>query len=312
MFVSNSSTRGNASRPGRIDKRRRVAILAAVTLTAVAGCALLAEPEGPPRKENIFAVTQSNRLINFNAGQPARLIGDRPLAGLKAGERVIGIDYRVARGLLYALGASGQLYLVDTGTATAKPVGTGLEGSEPARGDIGFDFNPTVDRIRLIVNGQVSARMHPDTGRLVDGNAGEPGVQLDGRLAYAAHDVNHGRSPRVLAAAYTYNKVDEKITTNYAIDAAAGVLATQGTIEGARTAVSPNTGQLFTVGSLNVGAIGSVAFDIADLNNAAFAAITAPGASRSGWYLIDLKSGAATSLGTIGGGEAIAGAAIEP
>ena len=66
-----------------IDKRRRVALLSAVALTAVAGCALLAEPEGPPRKENVFAVTQSNRLISFNSGQPARLLGNRPLAGLK-------------------------------------------------------------------------------------------------------------------------------------------------------------------------------------------------------------------------------------
>ena len=66
------------------------------------------------------------------------------------------------------------------------------------------------------------------------------------------------------------------------------------------------------MGPLKVGAIGSVAFDIADLNNAAFAAVTAPGAGQSRWYLIDLKSGAATLLGTIGGGEAIAGAAVEP
>ena len=85
-----------------------------------------------------------------------------------------------------------------------------------------------------------------------------------------------------------------------------------GTAEGIRPAVSPNTGQLFTVGPLDVGAIGSAAFDIADLNNADFAAITAPGARRSRWYLIDLGSGATTSLGTIGGGEAIAGVAIEP
>ncbi len=192
MFVSGHSRSSSPSRPGPIGRRRRAAMLAAVALTAVAGCALLAESEGPAPKENIFPVTQSIRLINFNAG-----------------ERVVGIDYRVARGLLYALGASGQLYLVDTGTATAKPVGTGLEGLEPMRGDIGFDFNPTVDRIRLIVNGQVNTRIHPDTGRLADSNAEAPGVQLDGRLAYAANDVNHGRSPSVLAAAYTYNKVDE-------------------------------------------------------------------------------------------------------
>lgn len=105
---------------------------------------------------------------------------------------------------------------------------------------------------------------------------------------------------------------DEKPTTNYAIDTAAGTLVTMGTVEGAKSAVSPDSGQLITVGALNVGAIGSAAFDIADLNNATFAAITAPGASRSRWYLIDLRSGATKALGIIGVGETIMGVAIEP
>lgn len=292
--------------------RRRVLAVAAIAATALAGCASMAEPEGPALKENAYAVTQSMRLISFNAGQPARVLGNRPLTGLEAGERIVGIDYRVARGMLYALGERGRIYVIDTAAAAAKPIGDGLQGLELAGGDPAFDFNPTVDRIRLVTGGVVSARAHPDTGRVVDSNADTPGMQLDGRLAYVPGDVNAGKTPRVQAAAYTYNKVDEKITTNFAIDAAAGVLVTQGTREGMKQGVSPNSGQLFTVGPLKAGAIGQVSFDIADPSNAAFVAITAPGAKRSRWFRVDLASGLATPLGTIGVSEPVNGMAIEP
>lgn len=222
-----TSTRSSISTISRLTRRCRAVLLAALALGAVAGCATMAEPEGPPRKENVFAVTQSNRLISFNAGQPARILGNRPLTGLAAGEKIVGIDYRVARGLLYGLGAGGQLYLIDAATATAKPVGGVLLGAGVTADDLGFDFNPTVDRIRLVTGGTVSSRIHPETGALVDANPDVPGLQLDGRLFYTVGDVNAGKTPRVQGAAYSYNKVNEKITTNYAIDAAAAVLVTQ-------------------------------------------------------------------------------------
>ncbi len=293
----------------------RVLVHALLVLGTVSGCATIPEPLGPLRQETVFAVTESNRLIRFNAGQPAKILDNRRLEGLPDGERILAIDFRVARGMLYGLGGKGQLYVIEPSTAVAKPVGAGLKDEslvqDSLKGDIGFDFNPTVDRIRLVKD-QLNARIHPDTGQLVDASPEAPGIQLDGPLAYAADDTNRGRKPQLAAAAYSYNKIDEKITTNFAIDAAAGVLVTQGSREGAQPAVSPNTGRLFTVGPLNAGQIRHVAFDIADLNNAAFAAIAAPGAARSRWFSIDLANGAAVPIGTIGVREPVIGIAIEP
>ncbi len=98
------------SDPARILRRAaRAAATGTLLLAGAAGladCATTAEPEGPPRKETIFAVTESSRLIQFNAGQPGRLLGNRPLTGLEAGKRVLAIDHRVARGHLYALGST--------------------------------------------------------------------------------------------------------------------------------------------------------------------------------------------------------------
>jgi hypothetical protein len=61
------------------------------------------EPAGAPRPETVYAVTDAHELVRFNAGQPRRLLARVPLRGLAAGDALVGIDYRVARGVLYAL-----------------------------------------------------------------------------------------------------------------------------------------------------------------------------------------------------------------
>ncbi|MFI8466804.1 DUF4394 domain-containing protein [Stutzerimonas stutzeri] len=77
--------------------------------------------------------------------------------------------------------------------------------------------------------------------------------------------------------------------------------------------MSPNTGRLYTVGSLGVAGINDAHLDIADLNNAAFAWIsTTQHAASAQLYLIDLTTGAATPLGKVGSGESLRGIAIEP
>lgn len=278
----------------------------------LAGCAsgMVQEPEGPVRAEKAVAVTVSNKLIRFNSGQPGRIVSTKPITGLQPGEMVLGIDYRVAKDALYALGSSGRLYTLDEETAVATVVGTpfavALEGS-----DFGFDFNPTVDRIRVVSQTGQNLRLHPDTGAVVDSNADTAGVQTDGKLAFAAGDPNAGSVPTVTAAAYSYNKANPRITTNYALDSRTGTLVTQGSREGATPAVSPNTGQLFTVGSLKM-PFDTAAFDIQAVSDVAFAALNGRSGGASRWVTIDLQTGAARSLGVIGGGEAVRAIALEP
>ena len=83
-------------------------------------------------------------------------------------------------------------------------------------------------------------------------------------------------------------------------------------MEGSTPVVSPNTGQLRTVGKLGAGSFKNATFDIADVSGVAYAALTDANAKASRWVEIDLKPGAATLLGVIGGGETIRGAAVEP
>jgi hypothetical protein len=275
----------------------RLSLLAIVSL--LAACASPPEPIGEPRKETVFAVTDTAELIKFNAGQPQRVLARQPLQGLDAGDQLLGIDFRVARGVLYALSASGKVYTIDTASAKLTRIGTQAVALAPGRWEI--DFNPVADRIRVVAGHGANLRLHPDTGAL---------AATDPAPAYAAADKAAGKAPQVAAAAYTYNKANDKLTTNYAIDIGLGTLVTQGSKEGAEPVVSPNTGQLFTVGPLGTGPVEAAAFDIADIGNTALAALRIGGRTRL--HLVDLASGQATAIGTVGDGHALWGLAIEP
>jgi Domain of unknown function (DUF4394) len=284
--------------------------LSVVVVASLAGCASTPnETVGPARDEKAVAVTASNLLVKFNAGQPQKILARVPLTGLAAGETVLGVDYRISKDTLYLLGSSGRLYTVDEAKGALTPVGANfavqLSGTQ-----YGFDFNPTVDRIR-VVSGTQNLRLHPDTGAVVDANPNVDGVQIDAPLAYAATDANTGKTPRIVAAAYSYNKANPKITTNYVLDAATGTLALQGSREGTTPAVSPNTGQLSTVGKLGV-AFDDAHFDIQALSDVAFAALSATGQRGTRWYTIDVNTGAAKFIGTIGVDEMIQAIALEP
>ncbi len=292
--------------------RRSALALAAVAVATLAGCASMpSESVGAARAEKAVAITAGHQLIKFNAGQPQKILSSVAIKGLAGGEVILGIDYRVSKDTLYALGSSGRLYTLNEDTAQLTPVGTAnfavkLEGTM-----FGFDFNPVVDRIRVISNTGQNLRLHPDTGAVVDSNPNVDGVQIDGVLTYAAGDANFGKKPGIVGAAYSYNKADTKITTNYALDAATGALVTQGSREGTTPAVSPNTGQLFTVGKLGVNFEDS-AFDIQALSDVAFAALNGKELKGTRLYTLDLKTGAAKFIGTIGTNEGIRAIAMEP
>lgn len=294
--------------PFSIPQVRRTAV-AALVGAALAGCATTRAPE---QRELVVAVTAAHELITFNAGQPERILERRPVTGLPTGERLVGIDFRVARGVLYALSQAGRLYTLDIPTGALRPVGPAPAVLALSGSAFGFDFNPAADRIRVVSNTGQNLRLHPDTGAAVDGDPAADGVQPDPSLRYAWSDVNAGRTPNIAGAAYTYNTQDSKLTTNYAIDRALGVLVMQGSREGNTPVVSPNTGQLRTVGPLGLGPLTDVAFDIADVGNTALVAVRTPADSPTRLHLVNLATGTARPLGVVGEGVPLLGMAIEP
>ena len=237
----------------------------------------------------IYGLTTSDRLVQFSAAAACTITSEVAITGLVAGETLLGIDARPATGQLYALGSTSRLYTIDASTGAATAVGSGpfvpaLEGSA-----FGFDFNPTVDRIRVVSNTGQNLRLHPVTGVV---------AATDVALAFATTDANAGATPSVVGAAYTNPDNDPATgTTLYDIDRALAILTTQS---------PPNDGKLNTVGSLGVKLNELAGFDIAP-TGVAYAVFKVTGKDQpkhtcgnSDLYTMDLATGAATRVGAVG------------
>lgn len=227
-----------------------------------------------------------NRLVSIDSTAPGTIRSSVVLSGIQGNETLLGIDYRPASPrVLYGLGSAGRLYAINPLTGSAVAVGAPVTINGVAAG---VDFNPSVDRLRVVTNTNQNLRLNPDTGAL---------AATDGLLAYAATDANAGSAPRIAGAAYTNNSPGATPTTLYVIDTNRGVLATQGSIGSAP--VSPNSGQLFTVGSLGVATNDNVGFDIGR-DGTVLATLVTPGTLTTQLYSINLATGAATLIGRVG------------
>lgn len=212
----------------------------------------LAFPTDAPAADLAIALTIENDLIEFSVNDPANLTNIAPIAGLGDGETLVGMDFRPATGELFAMSDASIIYVIDLETVTAVPVGEPFD--PPLESQlVGFDFNPTVDLIRVITDTGQNLRVNPDSGQVnVDDDSGE--LQVDGRLAYAAGDPNEGAPASGVAAGYTNNFADAEETELFVIDSGLDVLALQ---------EPPNDGVLNTVGPLGVDATGWTALDVA-------------------------------------------------
>ena len=253
----------------------------------------LAALAGSARADLIYATTLEGTLISFDSGAPQTILGGVAISGMQANEVVRGLDMRPATGELYALGSFSRLYRIDPATGAATQVGaqfsTPLSGSQ-----FGFDFNPTVDRIRVVSDADQNLRLHPVTGAV---------ASVDGTLAYNTGDSGFGLNPNIIASAYTNNFPGATTTTLFGIDSARDALVIQN---------PPNSGGLSTVGFLGTDVTDMAGFDISGSSGMAFMAIRDATLSRSTLWTINLGTGQATMLGEIGGGAILTGLTVVP
>jgi hypothetical protein len=233
----------------------------------------------PCQGETIIALTSgSARLLFFDSATPGTITKTVTVTGLAAGENLLGIDFRPATGVLYALGSTSRIYSInsDTGVATAigSPGAFNLSGTR-----FGFDFNPTVDRIRVTSDADQNLRLNPNDGSL---------SMADGTLAYAPGDSLTGFNPNVVGSAYTNNFSGSGATILYDIDSNFDRLLIQN---------PPNNGILNSVGALGVDTTDNVGFDISGSTGVLFASLTV--GATTNLYTINQLSGAATLVGVI-------------
>lgn len=219
-----------------------------------------------PTEPVAYAIDNSNNLQIFNPNNPMPV--SKTVAGLQSGENILGIDFRPVNGQLYALGSSSRIYTINLGTGTATAVGSAPFSTLLSGTDFGFDFNPTVDRIRVVSNTGQNLRLNPN----------------DGTIAATDITLNPG-SPIISAAAYTNNFAGAASTTLFVIDHNTDKLYQQN---------PPNNGTLVETGPLGINITGANGFDIGSMSQKAY--LMASVGSSTKIYSVNTTTGAATSV----------------
>ena len=258
---------------------RRSTALAAMLTLAAAGTASAKggdQPYDDARTSGrvLFATTDQNQLIRFNSSNPDRLKDIRTITGLN-GATLVGIDFRPATGDLYGLGSDSIVYRVNPRTGIAVSEGPAVAPAPTGR-FFGFDFNPTVDKIRVTSDAAASLRLNVDEGTLL---ANDPAL-------------NPG-TPRVVGSAYansSFTASKPMTTVLYAIDSATDTLSVQ----------NPMTSALTTVRRLPFDIADQAGFDIAGTDNVGYIATRSN--RGSALYMVDPTTGRSRSAGRIGGG----------
>jgi len=253
---------------------------------------------GGAEAELLTGLTSTGNLVTFDSGTPGTIGSSVAISGLLSTETLLGIDRRPATGILYGLGSSSRLYTISTTTGLATAVGAGPFSPALSGTAFGFDFNPVPDRIRVTSTDTSNFRLNPNDGTVAG---------TDTVLSYVLGDSGAGLTPRVVGSAYTNNFNGTAITTLFGIDSNRDVLVMQGGLNGVP---SPNGGGLTTIGTgLGFNTSDLVGFDISGTTGIAFASLVAPTGGPAQLFTINLTTGAATLVGTIGTGLTLTGLA---
>ena len=257
-------------------------------LAASTGATDLKPGSDSPSRNGKLAVgmTADHRLVVFKLESPSRAKEIGAITGLVGDTSLVGIDYRPKTGVLYALGNGGGVYTIDEKTAVAT-LRVNLDPPTPLVGtSFDVDFNPTVDRMRVVSDAGQNLRINVETGATTS----DPGL-------------NNGAVPPVAVtgvsgAAYTNNDADPNTnTTLFDVNAALDQVAIQ----------SPaNAGAVVATGGLLVDAGADVGFDIySRLKNGVVdrrraylvATVAGPKGPENNAYRINLLTGAARKTG---------------
>lgn len=148
----------------------------------------------------------------------------------------------------------------------------------------GIDFNPTVDRVRVVNDGDENLRLNPNTSALFNDTNLTPAGQKVTSIAYDRVDI-------------PVPPIVPNNTTLFGISLSSNSLVTIGGVNGVP---SPNGGVLMNAKPLGLAlALNSVpGFDISP-SGIAFATLEDAATGLPGVYTIDLNTGAATLVGTL-------------
>ena len=253
--------------------------LAAIAAVLILGLAIPRAASAGPTAYSIADGGAS--LIRYDVSDPSTATSVGSFSG--AGSFLDSIDFRPGDGQLYGYSdLNDTYYTVDLATAALTAVGTSPVSAPTNTFFLGMDWNPTIDKLRVVTDSGQNIVYDPATGdALAATDLSYPGGGVIG--------------PRIIENAYTNNFAGATSTTQYALDYDLNTLAT----------LANDSGVLTTVATVNLA--GSeidfneyAGFDIISLpgaSNVAYALLTVGGSPTL--YTIDLKTGAATLMGGV-------------
>jgi hypothetical protein len=259
-------------------------------------CILLVALCGSSYGVTIYAIDSQNRLVTFDSANPSVLTSARTLKlpplntydSNRPLERIVSLAFRTADGpattRLWGLTNYGNIVPVNLATSDiGLPAIKGIALNGTAFG-FGFDPASTVNML-LVSNLDQNLRLKFNTGE----------VFTQTPLSYF---MGSPTDPNVVAFAYDNNLSGVSQRTPYMIDSAADTLVMLlfPFPDGVIKTVGPLGVNASEITGLTIYTTGTVGAPV----NTAFAAIASPGDSVSKLYTIDLSTGTATLVGTIG------------
>lgn len=252
--------------------------LSPLLVFAAAGLASVANAQN-----TVYAIGNGGAsLVRFQSDNPSALTVVANFSG--DATFLDAIDFRPATGQLFGyLDSADAFFTVNLATGALTRASAAAPTTAPTNTfHVGLDFNPTIDRARLVTDSNQNIVFNPNDGTQAAFTA----------LAYAIGDVNENASPAVIDNAYTNSRAGATTTVQYVIDYGTDTLAT----------LANNAGTLATVGPLGVNTDLFTGFDIFTSTggvNTAYA-ILAPVNGAPSFYTVNLTTGAATLVGALG------------
>jgi hypothetical protein len=197
----------------------------------------------------VYAVDLANRLLLFGTQSPDVINRKVSITGLPELKRIVGIDFRPSTGALYGVGNDSRVYVLDTLTGAATPIGTGpfTPAIDVLEVHFGMGFDPKTDQIRLMVaesGANYSVSADDGTATLETSTHFKNGDPNDGQIAAVAGlgFVPLGAGPSAMLGA-TAGGPGPLAGVLLALDADLGVL-----IE----AIDPESGEFVTLGPVDI------------------------------------------------------------
>jgi len=264
---------------------KKVALLTLISTVALASCNMNRTPAAPTGQLAYGLSSDGKQLVTFGMDNADASYVKQSITGLGT-DTLVDLDVRNTDGMLYGMTASGKIYKISTENGAATQDSTiALAGAMV----VAADFNPVANRLRVLGTDDTNFRH----------TLASTNTTPDGTFApYPTGDLNAGKNPNLVAAAYTNSfndtgKAAPATTALFTLDADLDILVAHPAIG------APQFNTLQTVGALGVNVMaGMTGFDIAGANSAYLSSVSG---NDTNLYTVDLSSGKATMKGKLSG-----------